>query len=371
MPRLPVRMVTRRRPGMSPVYYWRRLVQGRDGKWHDQRVSLGTDFDVAKAEWEKLEANPPPLEEPAPPPEVLTVEVFSRRWLERYAAVRRTKRGAAAAGQRFRDFMLPHLGSVPVASLKPDVLRGLDATLEAQEVGLVTRRRLLEDVRCMLRYAVEEAEVLVRSPWRPSMMPRLPEAAPDPLTDLELAAVLQVAPERWKPVLALMAFTGLRWGEVRALTWKDVRETPYPHLLVSKSHDGPTKSRRVREVPLLAEAREVLASLAVPADRALPVFDWLPETASWIRRHVIAKSWVRSFHVHRLRHSFACSYLERGGSMEALQRILGHSTLVLTQRYGKLRPHVVAAEMARIDGTAHGTAAVSKPSEPRKSLRSW
>ena len=40
-----------------------------------------------------------------------------------------------------------------------------------------------------------------------------PEAAPDPLTDLELAAVLQVAPEPWKPVLALMALTGLRWGD--------------------------------------------------------------------------------------------------------------------------------------------------------------
>ena len=111
MPRLPVRMVTRRRPGCEPQYYWRRLVKGRDGKWHDQRVSLGTDFDVAKVELEKLESNPPPFEEPAPPPEVVTVETFSRRWLERYAAVRRTKRGHDAAAQRFRDFYWPHLGS--------------------------------------------------------------------------------------------------------------------------------------------------------------------------------------------------------------------------------------------------------------------
>ncbi len=101
------------------------------------------------------------------------------------------------------------------------------------------------------------------------------------------------------------------------------------------------------------------------------MFDWLPETASWIRRHVIDKSWVKDFHVHRLRHTFATSYLERGGTLEALQRILGHSTIKLTECYGKLRPHVVAAEMARIDGTADGTTAVSKPSEARKSLRSW
>lgn len=46
--------------------------------------------------------------------------------------------------------------------------------------------------------------------------------------------------------------------------------------------------------------------------------------------------------------TFANRYLERGGSVEALREILGHSTVRLTERYGKLRPHVVAAEAARM-----------------------
>src|SRR5437867_1695250 len=124
-----------------------------------------------------------------------------------------------------------------------------------------------------------------------------------------------------------MAPTGLRWGEIRALTWRDVRESPYPHFIVSKSHDGPTKSRKVREVPLLAEARELLASLEAPKDRTNAAFGWLPETASWIRRNVIQHSWVKDFHVHRLRHKFATKYVERGGTLGALQRILGHSSI--------------------------------------------
>lgn len=130
-------------------------------------------------------------------------------------------------------------------------------------------------------------------------------------------------------------------GELRALRWRDVRESPYPHMVVSKSHDGPTKSRKVREVPLLPEAQDVLDSLT---GRTGTVFS-LPETASWIRRHVIGHSRVKDFHVHRLRHTFACRYLERGGSLEALQRMLGHSTVRLTERYGRLRPEVVAAEV--------------------------
>jgi len=123
---------------------------------------------------------------------------------------------------------------------------------------------------------------------------------------------------------------------------------------VSHSHEGPTKSRKVREVPLLPEAQEVLVSLARGTGL---VFGWLPETASWIRRYVRRKSWVKEFHVHRLRHSFATSYLERGGSLEVLQRILGHSTVKLTERYGRLRPHAVAAELSRL------TRCVEEPAE--------
>jgi integrase len=52
--------------------------------------------------------------------------------------------------------------------------------------------------------------------------------------------------------------------------------------------------------------------------------------------------------VHRLRHTFACRYLEGGGSVEALQQILGHSTVKLTERYGRLRPEVVAAEARKV-----------------------
>src|SRR5439155_10859895 len=120
------------------------------------------------------------------------------------------------------------LGAAALDGLKPADLRRLNAELESQGVGLVTRRRVLEDVRCMLRYAVEEAEVLGRSPWRPGILPELPEVEPRPLTDLEFAEVARVVPDRWRPVILLLGYTGLRWGELRALRWDGVREAPYP-----------------------------------------------------------------------------------------------------------------------------------------------
>jgi integrase/recombinase XerD len=36
---------------------------------------------------------------------------------------------------------------------------------------------------------------------------------------------------------------------------------------------------------------------------------------------------------HTLRHTFACEYLRRGGNLEFLRRILGHSSILTTQKY--------------------------------------
>ena len=56
------------------------------------------------------------------------------------------------------------------------------------------------------------------------------------------------------------------------------------------------------------------------------------------------------FHAHQTRHTFACAWLERGGSLAALQAVLGHSTIVTTQRYARLSDEHVWAEAERIGG---------------------
>lgn len=53
----------------------------------------------------------------------------------------------------------------------------------------------------------------------------------------------------------------------------------------------------------------------------------------------------RPFHFHDTRHHFASWYIMRGGSLPALQQILGHATLAMTMRYSHLSPKHLRDEM--------------------------
>jgi integrase len=54
------------------------------------------------------------------------------------------------------------------------------------------------------------------------------------------------------------------------------------------------------------------------------------------------------FHVHQMRHTFACQWIECGGSLAALQQILGHAGAVTTQRYARLSDDAVRREAKRL-----------------------
>ena len=107
-----------------------------------------------------------------------------------------------------------------------------------------------------------------------------------------------------------------------------------------------TKSKRVRRVPLapelLREVRQKVGRLAGYAVGSPGSF------ATAVRR----ATGVEGFHVHQMRHTFACQWLERGGSLAALQQVLGHASIVTTQRYARLTDEAVMREAARISTTA-------------------
>ncbi len=304
--------------------YYVRLFDGGRDKW----VSLGSDLKKAKERLNKLRAG-----EPVRPK--LTVAVACERWLESYVRTARNAKGHRLARCRGRRYLVPLLGAKPLGEVTADDLRAYRLALERKELAPQTVSHVLTDARSLFSWAVE-SRLLDRSPVPRRLLPRLQERLPDRLTDAEVAALVDVeAPFGF--VVRLGLGTGLRWGELCRSLASDVRRGV---LIVSQ-----TKNGKVRRVPL---PPALLNEIQGKVGRLVPFREADPGTFSWHARRL---SGVERFHPHMMRHTYACTWVERGGSLPALQQILGHASIATTQRYARLGDEAVREQVARTFGS--------------------
>lgn len=301
----------------------------RDGRnvW----VRLGDDYDTALLRCAELRQNASTFSG--------NVALAAETWLARYVATRRNARNGAMARIRVEHYLVPFLGSKQLAKVTGDDIREYRLWLEhpdrrggtGKKISASTVGHVLSDLRCILSWATAEG-LLDRSPFPRRVMPRLQEQPPDRLTDDEVRELLKIE-EPYRYVIQLGLATGLRWGELtRARADHVVKHAGALYLVVSH-----TKSKRVRRVPISRDlVRGRVGKLVQFTD------------ASVFARSVKRRTNVKRFHPHMLRHTFACRYLEQGGTLPALQQILGHASIETTQRYARLSDDAVHREMRRL-----------------------
>jgi integrase len=79
-------------------------------------------------------------------------------------------------------------------------------------------------------------------------------------------------------------------------------------------------------------------------------------------------SGVQRFHPHALRRTLACEWVDRGGSLSALQQLLGRSPITVTQRCGRISDSMVRAELRRLASVA---GAVASGEDPGRESVGW
>ena len=126
--------------------------------------------------------------------------------------------------------------------------------------------------------------------------------------------------------------TGMRQTEIRLLR-REAIDLPAGEIIVRK-----TKTNRVRRIPI-ATALEPVLKEALEASGTGYAFEsrkGKPYSedglrSAWARVRDDAK--LVDFKFHDLRHSCATSLRRRGVGLDVIAKILGHSTLAMTQRY--------------------------------------
>ncbi len=332
MPKLPKGMFRRKgRPG-----WYMRLFRGGGERW----VSLGADFakacDNARALCAGLTISPNMAG---------SVSAACGRWLESYIATSRNEQGQRLAAQRVRAYMEPFFGHMLVERVTREDVRSFRLWLESRfTLSATSVAHVLSDVRCLFHWC-EDAGLVEKSPFPRRVMPRLQERPPDRLSDEE-AATLASLPDPHGFVCRLALGTGLRWGELCRAQGADVKRvratgTGEEHWYLEVSQ---AKSKRLRRVPL---STDLLREVRRRVGRLVPYAIGSPGSfANFVRR----MSGMPGFHVHQVRHTIACQWLERGGSLAALQQVLGHASITTTQRYARLSDEAIMREAARLEG---------------------
>lgn len=145
-----------------------------------------------------------------------------------------------------------------------------------------------------------------------------------------------------EPLILLLLNTGMRFGEATQLRHRDANLKDRLITVVgqgSNSGEG-TKSGRTRVIPMNLEAHRILSALEGKPDALVFPSDGGARLTtiktSW--KAILKAAGITGFRLHDLRHTFASRVKRGGADLYAVQRLLGHSSPIMTQRYAHLQP---------------------------------
>jgi len=234
-------------------------------------------------------------------------------------------------------------------------LRDYQRHMTAQGWRANTLRRRLIELGCFGAWLVDRGH-LKRNPVRALSMPKRERHLPRVLEWPQAEAAVAGEPNpRDRAILALLAFAGLRRGEVMAASVGDYSRE-------SRSLRVRGKGSKDRVVPLHAVAIRALDAYLtsrVPLGPRDPLF---VSSRGRIGKRPIVNAVARAgrrlgirLHPHLFRHTFATELLNRRADLRVIQTLLGHESLETTEVYTHVSParRREAVDLLRVSPERH------------------
>lgn len=186
---------------------------------------------------------------------------------------------------------------------------------------------------------------------------RVPKPAFRFLTVDEAHRLVDASNDTWRSMITLALRTGLRLGELRALTWEQV-DTGARSIRVDRAVwrdvHGTPKHDRVRDVAFSSQTAGLLDDLAARASGDL-VF---PKQCGEVRgqhwccealRKYSSRAGIGSIGWHVLRHTYATQLVAAGVPIPVIQQQLGHQDVSTTMRYAHVIEGATHEAAERLD----------------------
>jgi integrase len=289
-------------------------------------------------------------------PQDETVGAYLDRWLDAHEGELKPST-AHSYRQKINSYLKPTVGHIRVQELSPSRLSVVwkqQLHKHGGESGKPLSRRSVEFARAVLRRAMADAvvdRVIMVNPVVGSKLPKY-EGKPKHTTwtgEQAQAFLAATADTRLAPLWQLALASGMRRGEMMALTWENINldtgiadvewsATQVGNKLVTttpKNHESRKIQLDARTVAVLrawrkVQAEERLAWGAAYEDTEGIVFTW--ENGQRVSPNAVSKAFLRAqaglglprITMHETRHTHATVLLRDGVPVHIVSRRLGH-----------------------------------------------
>ena len=264
---------------------------------------------------------------------------WATTWLDAKANLKPSTR------QRYSDIITAHItpawGNHQLAEITHVEVQQWIAGQKGSAATIVKHHRVLSQI---LKLAVKDKRIAV-NPAEGVDLPTVKAKKRRYLTAKQVEALADASGE-YRPLILLLAYTGLRWGEMAALRVRDVdmlrrRVTVTEAVAIVKGKIvwSDPKDHEHRWIPIPKSVCAELApmmngksrdDLLFPGPRSGDVLRHQAARRSWFDDAVVQAKCPEGLTPHELRHTAASLAISAGANVKALQRMLGHAKASMT-----------------------------------------
>lgn len=198
--------------------------------------------------------------------------------------------------------------------------------------------RLLQAIKTMMRTA-EKWKLVPMQNWNLVSKMKQKKGRVVFHTEEEIQEMLKVAPQWYRLIIKLGSRAGLRRGEMAELRWEDI---DFEH---NQIYVRANKTENYRYVPLSQDLKTELENFPRGKDGyVVPLLDDCKREC----RYFITAAYCKMMKVlgfksfpHKLRHTFASHLVQKGVELYTVSKLLGHSSIKMTEIYAHLAPRTL------------------------------
>lgn len=286
----------------------------------------------------------------------LTFKEAANNFMALYADIHCKESTTIFYDSLFKNHLIPYFGSRKIHSIKPDLINEFIMLKIEEELSEKTINHLLTLLHTLFQKVIEN-DKLLNNPMDKVKRLKLPHQEMSYLQIEQIDKLLSTCKQHYEdfyPFLLTALFTGMRKGELLALTWEDVNlktgkininkgiyrgtiTTPKTNQSIRKIDMPKVLINELKEYKLKSRNNDLGLVFCNQVGKHL-------NPDNLIKRRFdpcLRKAGLDKIRFHDLRHTYACMLITQNVPIKYIQQQLGHNSIQVTlDTYGHVMPNV-------------------------------